>query len=184
MPSLMVTLSDSLTMFVTICIELDDIPLSIAILVLINSSMFSGFSAITLSIKLYSPVNKGIYSDFPAILNLSLLFPSSAPLRAGYDFTKYTKLPAIPGPNFALPLRLKPVKGLGLASLHGNKSVSVYDNCLPLFSKVNSVHSLKNITGKKVRIIGQPISLSPMAIAATIPISPRKKAGCILTKSK
>ena len=45
---------------------------------------------------------EGIYSEFPAILNLSLLFPSSAPLRAGYDFTKYTKLPAIPGPNFAL----------------------------------------------------------------------------------
>lgn len=45
-------------------------------------------------------------------------------------------------------------------------------------------NTLKNITEKKVRIIGQPISLSPMAIAATIPISPRKKAGCILTKSK
>ncbi len=102
---------------------------------------------------------KGIFSEFPAILNLSLLFPISAPIRAGYDFTKYIKLPAIPGPNFALPIRLKPVKGLGLASLHGNKSVSVYDNCLPLFSEVNSVHSLKNITGKKVRIIGQPISL-------------------------
>jgi len=98
----------------------------------------------------YSTVTiEGIYSEFPAILNLSLLFSSSAPLRAGYDFTKYTKLPAIPGPNFALPLRLKPVKGLGLASLHGNKSVSVYDNCLPLFSKVNNVHSLKNITGKR-----------------------------------
>jgi hypothetical protein len=80
--------------------------------------------------------------EFPAILNLSLFYPSSAPLRAGYDFTKYTKLPAIPGPNFALPLRLKPVKGLGLASLHGNKSVSVYDNCLPLFSKVNRVCTL------------------------------------------
>lgn len=91
----------------------------------------------------YSTITiEGIYSEFLAILNLSLLFPSSAPLRAGYDFTKYTKLPAIPGPNFVLPLRLKPVKGLGLASLHGNKSVSVYDNCLPLFYKVNRMCTL------------------------------------------
>ncbi len=36
---------------------------------------------------------KGIYSEYPALLNLSLLFPSSASLRAGYPFTKYARLP-------------------------------------------------------------------------------------------
>ena len=102
---------------------------------------------------------EGIYSEFPAILNSSLLFPSSAPLRSGYDFTKYMQLPAIPGPNFALPLRLKPVKGLELACLFDNKTNSVYDNCLPIFYKSKSILMQKNITGKKVMVRGKIVLL-------------------------
>ena len=69
------------------------------------------------------------------------------------------QLPAIPVPNFALPARLKPVKGLELACLFDNKTNSVYDNCLPIFYKSKSILMQKNITGKKVMVRGKIVLL-------------------------
>ena len=90
----------------------------------------------------YSTVTiEGIYSNF-----LQFLFYLYFSLVARLFVQDMTLLNTQNSLQFQvlilLPLRLKPVKGLGLASLHGNKSVSVYDNCLPLFSKVNRVCTL------------------------------------------
>lgn len=119
----------------------------------------------------------GIISEFTPLLNISLLFPDWAPFSVGQFFTKYVNLPVLPVSQLSLPLRLGNFERVGLAALYHKDSISVYDKCLPLFYRCDNIELPKNITGKKVRIVGKIMSIDKRwgTLYSSNQISPFKK---------
>jgi hypothetical protein len=103
---------------------------------------------------------KGIYSEFISILNISLLFPSITPPRPANGFTTYLRVPLVDLPEFSLPLKLKPIRGIGLAGLFIKGSKDVYDDCVPVFYDQSLFELQKGITGHIAEISAEVINLS------------------------
>ena len=103
---------------------------------------------------------EGVYSEYPLVMNLSSLFPSSFGLRAGDDISKFLSSPLVTTPNFALPIRLKPIRGFGLAALYDNSANGIFDNFVPLFYRSKLFENQKKLSGKRVKISGNIVLLS------------------------
>jgi hypothetical protein len=90
---------------------------------------------------------RGICSVFIPILNVSLLFPNFAPLSPVNKYTSYIRIPLADVPELALPLRLKPIRGINLGGLFNEDCKGVYDMCVPVFYNDNFIFgSKKKIT--------------------------------------
>jgi hypothetical protein len=102
---------------------------------------------------------RGIYSEFIPILNLSLLFPGFTPLRPANKYTMHLRVPLIDVPEFSLPLRLKPLLGIGIAGLFNKSSKGVYDACVPVFYDSRLFKVQKETTGHVVEIRAKIINI-------------------------
>ena len=102
----------------------------------------------------------GIYSEYLPIFNMSLIFPRFAPIVSIIENTTGFSFPPLQSPCFALPIRLRQVKEIGLACLFGIRSKSVYEMCLPVFYNYNKPFiNQKNLTGKIVKMTGNIINI-------------------------
>jgi len=95
---------------------------------------------------------KGIYSEYTPILNPSLLFPRKGPLvpHSSRNLSYHTSLPGTP--EFALPLRLNTMNGIGLGGLYEQSCSGVYDTFVPVFYGPRQSTSQRNLTGWLVEL--------------------------------
>lgn len=102
----------------------------------------------------------GVYSEYLPIFNMSLLFPTFAPMISFIENATGFNFPPLNSPCFALPIRIRHVQEIGLACVFSIRSKSVYEACLPVFHINNkSPRNQKNLTGKIVRMIGNIIDI-------------------------
>lgn len=102
----------------------------------------------------------GIYSEYLPIFNMSIIFSRFAPIVSLIENATGFSFPPLKSPCFALPIRIRQVKEIGLACVFSIRSKSVYEVCLPVFHIYNkSSRNQKNLTGKIVRMTGNIIDI-------------------------
>ena len=80
-------------------------------------------------------------------------FPNFAPFSPANKYTSPVKIPLVDVPKLALPLRLKPIRGVSLGGLFNEYCKGVYDMCVPVFYNDNFIFgSKKKITCNIVEI--------------------------------
>lgn len=100
---------------------------------------------------------RGVYSEFVPIINISHLFPKKLPLRPDSQYGIFSAYS--PTADYALPLRLDLIEGIGISGLYNFECEGVYDNFIPVFYSKRLLSLQKDLTGKEVEISAKVVSI-------------------------